>query len=283
VVIAIIAILIALLLPAVQQAREAARRTQCRNNMHQIGLAMHNYHDNFLVFPPGSVRHIQTSWLSSGLQWGGRILPYLDQAPLYNRINWGKEPSGHSQGSPAIGPIRLAAFRCPSDPAIGSASWAATNYVACIGFSTSYGPFNNNWPSVIFMDSATKIGHITDGTSSTMMVSECLVGFPYHNENPSGNACAAAGTIDTTNRGLTWFGGILARWWAYSTVYTPNDPRPECASGSNTVLMAARSQHEGGVHILLCDGSARFVSENIDSNTWRALGTKNGEEDIGEY
>jgi len=264
----------------VQQAREAARRTQCRNNMHQIGLAMHNYHDAFLTFPPGSVRHFQSSWLSSGLQWGGRILPYIDQAALYNKINWGLEPNGISQGP--IPQVQLAAYRCPSDPGqVGSNG--NMNYVACIGAANNYGPFDNRWPSVIFLDSTTRIRDITDGTSNTMMVSECLVGFPYHGEHPSGNACAATGTIDRTNRGSTWFGGLLARWWAYSTLYTPNDPRPECASGSNEVLMAARSQHEGGVHILLCDGSARFVSENIDSATWIAIGTKNGEEDIGEY
>jgi len=91
VVIAIIAILIALLLPAVQQAREAARRSQCKNNLKQIGLALHNYHDNFRMFPPGDVRRLYggvSSWTTSMIGWIPRILPFLDQAVIYNQINW---------------------------------------------------------------------------------------------------------------------------------------------------------------------------------------------------
>ncbi len=129
VVIAIIAILIALLLPAVQQAREAARRTQCRNNLKQLGLAFHNYHDVFDRFPLGVVFGIGPGGVGFGPSFYARILPYLDQAPLYSKITFnGQHPGwtgagagdpGGSINSPAINGSNIAAFVCPSSPLDG--------------------------------------------------------------------------------------------------------------------------------------------------------------------
>src|SRR3712207_6554389 len=120
VVIAIIAILIALLLPAVQQAREAARRSQCKNNLHQMGLALHNYHDAHNVFPPANFKVLiqDTSpdqFNSQSTHWGAMLLPYLDQAPLYNSMVWGSHPTIWYQGPNLVAQQTvLTVFQCPS-------------------------------------------------------------------------------------------------------------------------------------------------------------------------
>ncbi|OYW13961.1 MAG: hypothetical protein B7Z55_16195, partial [Planctomycetales bacterium 12-60-4] len=118
VVIAIIAILIALLLPAVQQAREAARRSQCVNNLKQLGLAIHNYHDNFNAFPPGWIgvtNRTPDTEGNSGFAWGAHLLPQLDQSPLYGRLNFNRECYDPAFNAVAMSTV-LPAFRCPSDP-----------------------------------------------------------------------------------------------------------------------------------------------------------------------
>jgi prepilin-type N-terminal cleavage/methylation domain-containing protein len=138
VVIAIIGILVALLLPAVQAAREAARRMQCGNNQKQFGLAMHNYHDVYKKFPYGVLRFDNTaaggnvdSWASSQITWIGRLLPYLEQQPLYDRINFSLHPG---TGNTAVINQELPFVRCPSDRRIKAInSRAPTNYVGCIG------------------------------------------------------------------------------------------------------------------------------------------------------
>ncbi len=128
VVIAIIAILIALLLPAVQQAREAARRSTCKNNLKQLGLALHNYHDTFSAFPVGVMRSDNNTVNGVSVAWSGMILPYIDQAPLYNTINWsnfgpnftGSPSPNPTQWNDSNGPLETAlsttlpVFRCPS-------------------------------------------------------------------------------------------------------------------------------------------------------------------------
>jgi len=213
VVIAIIAILIALLLPAVQQAREAARRTQCKNNMKQLGLALHNYHDNFGTFPPALI--------GSGRFCGGAvrlnttgfvlILPYMDQAPMYNQYNFSlpssisvntnggctqpPTPGGitTSTANQAIYQKRLTAHLCPSDPQStnnltnvpNTANFyeandaARSNYLFSTGqytdYDNNYGAIKGSSPTnvgVFGNDGAARIGDIIDGTSNTLMVGE---------------------------------------------------------------------------------------------------------------
>jgi prepilin-type N-terminal cleavage/methylation domain-containing protein len=121
VVIAIIAVLVALLLPAVQQAREAARRSQCKNNLKQLGLALHNYHEQSNMFPVGNIASAQWGW---GLSWYIRVLPQLDQAPAFNKLNfvgtqpgwaWNGDPAGGNNGAQMSG-VRLGVGACPSSP-----------------------------------------------------------------------------------------------------------------------------------------------------------------------
>lgn len=212
VVIAIIAILIALLLPAVQQAREAARRTQCKNNLKQLGLALHNYHDNFQVFPPALIASGRYCANPFRLNTTGfvMILPYMDQAPMYNQYNFSTVSSlsaditNCSPPPPAVGGVavstanqavyqtKLAAHLCPSDPN-SNANYtsvpnttnfyeanniARSNYLFSTGdytdYNASYKSLAGNTANIgVFgNDGAARIGDITDGTSNTILVGE---------------------------------------------------------------------------------------------------------------
>lgn len=314
VVIAIIAILIALLLPAVQQAREAARRTQCRNNLKQIGLALHNYHDTYSHFPPGRVRNgfaTPDAWYSGNIAWLPRLLPYIDQAPLYNRINWdmGQGTSatdGHGgvNGASPDGARRqiIPAFRCPSDPGTGQVPWtdpagnrvtgaapngsyAPTNYVGNVGLQTRL----TTTPLGIFGQN-TRIGirDILDGTSNTLAVSECVIGFYRVDVNDSGNNTVCSGGAKDTNSsrqaGYSWFYAYFPQACFFNTFVGPNNKLSnDCGVNSDRVNAAARSLHTGGVHALLCDGTVRFINENINLATWGNLGDRSDGNTIGDF
>jgi len=292
VVIAIIAVLVALLLPAVQQAREAARRAQCKNNLKQIGLAFQNYEETYKMFPSASLRRNVPdppgTWNTSGLAWSTRILQYMDQSAIFERINFEKEP-GTGQ---AVANEEISAFRCPSDT--GGKNTSGSNlgpisYVVCIGNTDTYtaggGTFANNGRSVFFMNSAVRIRDITDGTSNTMFCSETKVGHRYDNtQNSAGGVCATSTNTGGQLVGRSWLEGMNCATWSYSTLYAPNDDRRGCALNSGNCLFAARSDHVGGVHILLGDGVVRFVSNNIDvPGTWTYLGNKADDNTVGDY
>ena len=333
VVIAIIAILIALLLPAVQQAREAARRTQCRNNLHNIGLAIHNYHDIYGQFPPGSM-WFGGAWttpnpplIDDGPQWGwgAFILPQLDQAPLFNelRVNelrLSQVAAGTRQRD--LTKTVLKVFRCPSDSGAkdilrgtpdnrdfrhnGSAwntpEWVATaNYAGVVGnrdgqawwFATGTG--NRVRGGVFTHNAATKIRDVSDGTSATFMVGErnwkCNAAAWVGNRNPGGNqyrgqyyTLGRVGDAQTCNDGRPLWPVPLN-----APFTNANERRQMCSEGF-------ASSHEGGGFFLLCDGSVRFVSENIDyrdgricSRIWtnvgiyNRLGVVNDEFPVGEF
>jgi len=280
VVIAIIAILIALLLPAVQQAREAARRTQCKNNMKQIGLAVHNYHDTFLLFPPGNTTcapglgyagWIATPGLTGHSLFAG-ILPYVDQAPLYNTLNWSvlgvdyDNTSGVATHATAIKTV-LPAYLCPSSP-----TGSLITYNLCIQAVTHYVGIAGTTPSAtaatsgtFFKNSSVKIAKMTDGTSNVMMVGE-------YSGLAKGTSAATAQTLtDAINHrtGTAWYGGYddgsaTLIMGAYKTVvYAPNIVH----GTAPTFNQSLKSQHVGGIHALMADGAVRFISENINLNT----------------
>jgi prepilin-type N-terminal cleavage/methylation domain-containing protein len=207
VVIAIIAILIALLLPAVQQAREAARRTQCRNNLKQLGLALHNYHDNSLVFPPGYIGN-NTAGNFMGSAWSIMLLPQIDQAPLYNLLGTNFSSGmpyavagGATSGTAAAGiQAPLAAFRCPSDvgsalttvttssPAVTNAVVGRSNYPGVAGFflngttvtgldyansvAVGTGIATSSFRGIFGQNSRVGMRDMTDGTSNSIVVGE---------------------------------------------------------------------------------------------------------------
>ncbi|WP_298863811.1 DUF1559 domain-containing protein [uncultured Gimesia sp.] len=294
VVIAIIAILIALLLPAVQQAREAARRSTCKNNLKQIGLALHNYHDNFRAFPPGDVRRTYgtgvTSWTTSQLGWIPRILPFLDQATVYNQINWEMEHGVSAAPNNATRSIKLPSVRCPSDSSRQpSSTYGPTNYMACRGTSTNSG--NNSTNSMFSMNSIVRIRDVEDGLTNTMMVSETFASAPFCDDQPTGGVCPAscitkAPYTGSAQQGYSWMWASLYESHYYGTVYTPNNKdMPDCGAGSSSTsaLLAARSKHTGGVHVLLGDGSVRFASDNIDLTLWRNIGNHADGNVLGEW
>ena len=312
VVIAIIAVLIALLLPAVQQAREAARRTQCKNNLKQFGLAMHNYESTYSMFPG-----INSSTTQSAFSPQSKILPFADQANLQSLVNFNIPLTTGSGGGQSINaPQQPAAqtvipfFLCPSDygPTQYSNSggiWAPTNYMvnAGTGENTAAGVQQYNLANpndgLFWYTSSMPLAGITDGTSSTMLMAEAIRGNgSTASAAPTGSdqrkmmlsTGGAAQVSDALCAGYTSYAGRRGNAWiwgngmntTFNTHYQPNQPVFDCVANGMGFLKAA-SLHVGGAHVGLCDGSVRFVSENIDHHTWQALSTRNGAEVVGDF
>ncbi len=305
VVIAIIAVLIALLLPAVQQAREAARRTQCKNNLKQLGVAMHNYHDTFLMLPLGTIDGPPNKRAGTGggdwaddNNWLHMILPYIDQANMYNTIDF--RFAWHN-GAPGTGNVmaqtKIPVENCPSDGIEidePGTNWARIrgNYVVNFGNTVYGGASQPAYNGVTFGGAPFGIRYganfaaITDGTSNTIMVGEILtldgtgwLGYTSEVMLAGGGAFTAYNTPNTTACEL------LAR----QCFTGPNSGIPCCTSvggsAANVVqqVISARSKHVGGVHVGMCDGAVRFVSNNIDTGVWRGLSTTRGAEIISDF
>jgi prepilin-type N-terminal cleavage/methylation domain-containing protein len=307
VVIAIIAILIGLLLPAVQKVREAAARMSCSNNLKQIGLGVMNYESTYGYFVPGDSR------LGAYGTWQVAILPFVEQDnlfKLYSNYNDSLNTGVNNYGSPANLPVvqqNLKMFTCPSDATAGQNPFGSNkitkhNYLVNFGntvrrqFNSSYpvncvgpdptggttgcvkfagAPFKLNAPNgTTNTQQFARITEITDGTSNTLMASEGLQG----------------GNGDT--RGMTWWGPGAA----FHTYNTPNSPsadriqtgggcineptmnKPCVTDTAGDNQLAARSGHSGGVNAANCDGSVRFYTNSISLQSWRSLGTTNGGE-----
>ena len=290
VVIAIIGVLVALLLPAVQAAREAARRSQCSNNLKQIAIGMHNHHDVHLALPAGMG--------PSGCCWGTwqvLILQFVEQGNVFDLYqNWGGNDSTGARysGAPNTTNVtnkRFKTFTCPSDrdnaPFGGltnhnyAANWGNTHYGQTNLSSVVFGqaPFGQSQNPVNDRFKGRNLAYITDGTSNTMMVAEVLQG------------------QGSDLRGFTWWGDASG----FTTYLAPNSNLPDriytagycnnlphlklpCAVSSSTdpTMFAARSRHPGIVQAAMCDGSVRIVNNTIDLNTWRALSTAQGGEAV---
>lgn len=304
VVIAIIAVLIALLLPAVQQAREAARRSQCKNNLKQLALALHNYHDSFGLFPPGSFAGVYAQYVSGGLDgsrkcWMQMILPYIDQAPMYNQLtpyfNSGTDMLSVPQ---SIITTKINVLQCPSDPAAGKVSSQSQgfigNYVLCSGPQDPTTSVNGNTQGLklngmFYGISSTKVRDVTDGTSNTVMGAELIV-VPDSGTDPGGCYGGIYDYRGAYYNSTSW--GIL-----FTTLNPPNTSVPDqlwnacgsipnarcsgCAQSSN--LVHSRSMHVGGAHAMLGDGAIRFISSNIDRNLFQAIGGRNDGIAVGDF
>lgn len=309
VVIAIIAVLIALLLPAVQQARESARRTQCKNNLKQLGLALHNYHDTYLGLP--MAKNTATAPAQTNLPAQARILPYMDQAPLYNQVNFSGKATDPTNA--VAWAMTIPAYRCPSDAdsmqaTAGGRNNYYTNYGTIIGNSlpsTVVGGVNYGMPmpdGVMFQDSYVRLGDIIDGTSNTAMMAERCLGDGsngistrksdtfqpgvYPNDaNEAFTMCRATDTTDLSkqgksNGGVSWLAPDHTTTYYYH-VLPPNDL--SCMYPPSRISTTANSRHVGGVQLVLADGAVRIVSENIDVRIWRAIGTRNGGEVVSDF
>jgi prepilin-type N-terminal cleavage/methylation domain-containing protein len=300
VVIAIIAVLIALLLPAVQQAREAARRTQCKNNLKQLGLALHSYHDTSQVFPYGSLYRQQFGTSSTNtLGWSSMILPYIDQGPLYTQLM--SECAGRSDFSfNAKGTLvktAIAAFACPSDtmaamndqranvvvsdPGTTNAVMGKSNYPAVAGAKnaptggTNYATVASNLgqtDGMFWVNSNCSMRNVTDGTSNTLMVGE------RDGSNGSNNSYRKAAIWPGCEAAI-YMDGCMGSTDGTDTTMLINSR----SNNTQGTWHSFGSKHVGGCHFVLADGSVRFISENISSYTYTALGTKASGEVVGDF
>jgi prepilin-type N-terminal cleavage/methylation domain-containing protein len=303
VVIAIIAILIGLLVPAVQQVREAANRASCQNNLKQMGVALHAYHDMIGHFP--EARDAYPLCFSPH----AHMLAFIEQQNVLKLIDFTGANGATTtyKGVNATAAVTVVPlFSCPSDfggvpggnGATPGVTFAGTNYSSCVGTgASSSGVINGDYVSgdgVFLLPPGGPVGfkHITDGTSNTAAFSESVYGdgtaglsAAIGAPNPlllavdiSGSAmdpvtCANTKTY-TGQRGDRWInGGYLST--AYNHFTTPNSSTLDCLNSANNFgLKTARSRHPGGVNLMLCDASVRFVSDSVTLKVWQALATR---------
>ncbi len=301
VVIAIIGILVALLLPAVQFAREAARRMQCGSNMRQFTIALHNYHDTLRTFPPGRTNR---SFSTHAL-----ILPQLEQEPIWQKVNFNVSMNNSLNAEARATKIEF--FNCPSDgQSSAPTNRAPTNYRVNQGSGVLWGnpptnPSNANFGmpapnGVFFENSCVTMAEIVDGTSNTAMVSEHLKG-DHTNANwhkadtfqpgthpaNADEAMVQCNAIDITNLAYQGYSSIGAPWlegYHSTTIYfhaLPPNGR-SCMFPPGRIATTASSAHPKGINLGLCDASVRFVSDSIDLQVWRAMGTREGREVVGD-
>jgi prepilin-type N-terminal cleavage/methylation domain-containing protein/prepilin-type processing-associated H-X9-DG protein len=323
VVIAIIAVLAALLLPAVQQAREAARRSQCKSNLKQLGLGLHNYNEVAGRFPVAviwgtAVGNPVTSWLPNHHTWLTMLLPYLDQSPLYNTVNF--QLPAYNQSF--LGK-QISVLRCPSDTGIGEVpantkGFAITNYAGTEGFDWwsrcpgGAGPECDGGVGkggIFTTTVSTKISDIGDGTSNTVAVCEVTgtsfgapPGVDLTQKCGGGRPRGGANAVTRTAFFGSTFTTALSAGMAVPLRGTYKHPDGSAIAGfflganpmlyqpvvmhdfgPNTEFPGSSSLHTGGVHVLLADGSVRFVSQNISWLTWSSICSRNCAEVVGEF
>ncbi|MEW4452999.1 DUF1559 domain-containing protein [Bremerella sp. JC817] len=289
VVIAIIGVLIALLLPAVQAAREAARRMQCSNHLKQLGLALHNYHDTYRAFPPGGYK------AANQLSWHTRILSFIEQQAIEDQINW------KAQGYPANKPVSLdivpPMFHCPSNVSdkqrgvwssgqvsgqntytqhyngvagpVGQNPQTGTNYPLLIGSAYHSGCTGSSerrgmaTGGVLYVDSNVRFGDITDGTSNTLVIGERFEGetsWVAGTSNSIGWPCDAA-AFKNLEYSINFCG-----------------PNESCSSYANSRPFS--SNHPGGAQFALGDGSISFLPETTDFDVLLSLASRSGNEPV---
>ncbi|MBI2807721.1 MAG: DUF1559 domain-containing protein [Planctomycetes bacterium] len=307
VVIAIIAILIALLVPAVQKVREAANRTSCLNNLKQIGLALHSYHDANRGLPPGGT--YPSGVISSSWSVLARLLPYVEQDNVYRNINFGLT----YDVQPAITQIRMPIHICPSDGNDRPRPDGALTH-----YPVSYGANFGTWmvfnaatqqggDGAFIVNQRFRLPQIQDGTSNTLAFAEVKMYTPYLRDGGNPSAFGVAPPTDPTVVGA--FGGSFkpdsghTEWvdarvhqTGFTTAFGPNTAVPfayngatfdidftssregKSTTGITYAAVTSRSYHSGLVNVLLLDGTCRSIQNSISLATWRALGTRAGDE-----
>lgn len=312
VVIAIIAVLIALLLPAVQQAREAARRTQCKNNFKQLGLALHNYHDAFSLFPYASANG-PYSTPAHVLNHSGYVLllPYMDQGPLYNTVNF-SAPMGNNLGATwgpvggavlaaggtpannaAVSSVKLSGLLCPTDNGkqfyVGDGNYGCVSgvlaYMTTYGFSSTspnawvYWQSENQYARAMFGENSnSSLRDITDGSSNTVAMVETTLN--VDDGHVMSWACRAYAGSSIDFAALSG-GGRRINDWGCCSWTTP--PYGTYQVGQLGEWGGPGSLHTGGMQVVLGDGSVRFISENIDATTRMRLGYIADGNPVGDF
>lgn len=290
VVIAIIGVLVALLLPAVQSAREASRRTKCLNNLKQFGLAMQNYHDVHQKLPFAGTTVPRSSWVS-------QLWAFYEQGTMGSAYDFSKPfhepPNIVQQTFNGVLCRRIPMYYCPSDRP--NAMWQGDNYWRTRGnyvvnwgpitqpftppsapqFAAPFGYLNN---SSLNQPRQTRFSEISDGLSNTLLMSEVI--FPKYDSSRDqrGDINNDQGanrfmTINTPNVGTDFMQGQ----WCETRLEAP------CNQNSANQHYTARSRHPNGVNVALCDGGIRFVSNNVALGAWQAVSTMNGGEALGDW
>ena len=302
VVIAIIAVLIALLLPAVQAAREAARRMQCVNNLKQLGLAVQNYNGVNGSIPPTS----NGAANSNDFSMKGRLLPFMEQTSLFNALNM-SYTYGTVQNT-TVSYTKVNSFLCPSEGNVPDPTWGNSDYPNNLGIMQIGGANGlidgpgdrmsaaSDGPTVTFAT-------VTDGLSNTVIFSEWIMGknlsgavlgpnitytaplaqpTTYNIATFSATAvsCQSSTTYVDDRKGVQWLNQQCGRGGGYTHLMTPNTKACMFSDGFHTdhTLVGASSFHNGGVNVLLLDGSVRFVKNSVSQMTWWAISTKAGGE-----
>jgi len=323
VVIAIIGILIALLLPAVQAAREAARRSTCTNNLKQFALGVHNYHDVMKTFPRVSypprdnANNLVGVW--QGYSMHTMMLPYVEQRNVYQNIRWVGSQCWCQNDFNLVWGTKIQTFLCPSDRMFpNNSTWLwgpGCNYAGSMGptLHWDWGP-NSNYNGFFKQYQETTMADIRDGTSNTIMLGEQLVGMgdgsPYIPGNPVCNvaysgtnwlfpsqaemdtwglACDANKGDHLVSNGAGWHGANYTQTY-FNTVAPPNWRYPTCIanappgySSDRPGAYPARSAHPGGVNHALGDASVRFISETIDFKSYQYLGGIEDKQVVSNY
>jgi len=317
VVIAIIAILIALLLPAVQQAREAARRSTCKNNLKQVGLALHNYHDVSGSFPPGAIGGGASGW---GVSWWVRILPQIDQAPVFQKMTFnGAHPGWNHNGVAAgrangnvVNGVVFSVMICPSsplDPLVAAGTGyrtvgphyqgisGATNgngytnhanqqkrCCSCCGGNQSNGLISSG--GLLVPNHATRFRDVLDGTSNTLIVGEGSNFVPRGGTGLNSIQGVHGFMMGIGNGNRVEATNNSERPFNVTTIrYPPNgvDMNLQGVGSNYGINHGLYSAHSSGAHALVADGSVRFISDSMDMFTLRTLCDKNDGEVVGEF
>ncbi|TWT31744.1 DUF1559 domain-containing protein [Blastopirellula retiformator] len=288
VVIAIIGVLIALLLPAVQQAREAARRIQCTNNLKQISLAMHNYHDTFQSLPygqfsvglfPAAVGDVAGEY-PYGTCWFQCILPFVEQSAMYDAIKTDMLTTPSASLDAAVRNTVVNDFVCPSDPNGGKVGHDGFqgNYLA--NTNTSNSGINsadpNSMSGLFFTKSHIQFRDVVDGVSNTLMIGECLQGSPdlptattYDTTANYWNAVGAETTFNAGSRGL-----FVSDYNASASRCVSTPSKPCVYLSAYLAWFVMRSEHPGGIMTSRADGSVSFLQENISNTTLMDLANR---------
>jgi prepilin-type N-terminal cleavage/methylation domain-containing protein/prepilin-type processing-associated H-X9-DG protein len=258
VVITIVGVLIALLLPAVQSAREAARRVSCLNNLHQIAVGLQGYHAATGSFPPGGIE--PAFQVSGGRQfaWSAFLLPHIEQESLWAAIDFSKPSyaAANAQAAAAVIPTYLCPSRPRTSPLVKGCG--ATDYGGLYGEAIGSHPSGGSWVAengVMIYNRAFKIADVRDGTSNTLAVAENSL-FPVWADGQ-------------------WINGLNLFDQKYAINFMPSDTR--------LIEDEIRSAHPGGANGAFCDGSARFLGETMDLRTLKAILTRAGGEILGEF
>lgn len=293
VVIAIIAVLVGMLLAAIQKTREAASRAKCQSNLRQVAIGLHTYHDSMNRFPHGVYGPIDNSSHTPMNRrcWYHDLMPFVEAENMYASFDAHMAGGGSALTWNGIDNSVVPAFMCPSDP-LGPKThtfWGdggnktqgfSGNYVVCAGNDYfNPGGSSTNLNGIFYTKSTTSLTDISDGTAHTALVGEIILSQDVTDHDIRGRY------YNPTHSGVS-----------FSTRLPPNTNVPDvfnwcstkpakkapCISGGTNIFVLARSYHSLGANVAMADGSVRFVPETINADIWRALGSRNGGEDAGE-